>query len=390
MKRKTRGSNGGFIPRLSVSALEPQLFWRDFISKRQPAVFDSLIDDPDWKGHLWTNAYLAGKCNEEVVRVEVRQDGMRGFGRGVETSMPFSDFLTRLEKAYGGDFEYYMTTQELSYDEEGRPSLVSPPVQQLVGDFPWRPRIMGNLVLQNANLWFGTSSVPTSSGLHHDYHDNLYLLLRGRKTVTLYAPSELAGMYTHGTVREMHPNGRINYEGHPPTNADGSHSAAAILSAAACRLDCLGKELDDNYSIKKIRARSESEIEAEMDREMELILDHEMNEDDEDRDDDENEEQDEEKASTKQPPNFSRVDLSLPLTELRQQVPLFPIEPFATVELNKGQMLYLPAGWFHEVRSEGSVEGHLAFNYWFHPPDGNSFEQPYAKNFWLRDWESRS
>ena len=57
-----------------------------FKELQRAAVFDSLIDDPDWKGHLWTNAYLAGKCNEEVVRVEVRQEGMRGFGRGVETS----------------------------------------------------------------------------------------------------------------------------------------------------------------------------------------------------------------------------------------------------------------------------------------------------------------
>ena len=184
MKRKTRVPNGNIIPRLSVSSLEPQLFWRDFISKRLPAVFDSLIDDPDWRGHLWTNAYLAGKCNEEVVRVEVRPEGLQGFGRGVETSMPFPDFLTRLEKAYGGDFEYYMTTQELSYDKEGRPLLVSPPVHQLVGDFPWRPRIMVNLVLQNATDGLVLAQFPRASnlGLHHDFHDNLYLLLRGRKT----------------------------------------------------------------------------------------------------------------------------------------------------------------------------------------------------------------
>jgi hypothetical protein len=30
--------------------------------------------------------------------------------------------------------------------------------------------------------------------------------------------------------------------------------------------------------------------------------------------------------------------------------------------------------------------GHLALNYWCYPPDGNSFEQPYADNFWSCRW----
>ena len=45
-------------------------------------------------------------------------------------------------------------------------------------------------------------------------------------------------------------------------------------------------------------------------------------------------------------------------------------------ELEAGQMLYLPCGWFHEVRSYGSSKegGHLALNYWFHPPDNTDPE----------------
>lgn len=51
-----------------------------------------------------------------------------------------------------------------------------------------------------------------SSGLHHDYHDNLYILLRGRKRFRLYPPSEARNMYTHGQVQHVHPNGRIVYK----------------------------------------------------------------------------------------------------------------------------------------------------------------------------------
>lgn len=52
-----------------------------------------------------------------------------------------------------------------------------------------------------------------SSGLHHDFHDNLYILLRGRKQFTLYDPSHAADMYLNGTLQKVHPNGRIVYKG---------------------------------------------------------------------------------------------------------------------------------------------------------------------------------
>lgn len=50
------------------------------------------------------------------------------------------------------------------------------------------------------------------------------------------------------------------------------------------------------------------------------------------------------------PSNFSRVDPSLPRSELEQKFPLFVDAQECLVEVQAGQMLYLPAGWFHEVR----------------------------------------
>lgn len=69
---------------------------------------------------------------------------------------------------------------------------------------------------------------------------------------------------------------------------------------------------------------------------------------------------------------------------------------FTAFELNAGQMLFLPAGWFHEVRSCGRTsvpssdctkggsiyDVHLALNYWFHPCDNDQFEKPYQLDFW--------
>ena len=49
----------------------------------------------------------------------------------------------------------------------------------------------------------------SSTGLHHDYHDNLYVLLRGKKRFRLYPPSLADRMYVHGQLQRVHPNGRI-------------------------------------------------------------------------------------------------------------------------------------------------------------------------------------
>ena len=65
-------------------------------------------------------------------------------------------------------------------------------------------------------------------------------------------------------------------------------------------------------------------------------------------------------------------------------------------------MLYLPAGWFHEVTSSSAADegntgevaeedkvGHLAFNYWFHPPDRLEADKPYSSDFWQKDYDRR-
>ena len=134
------------------------------------------------------------------------------------------------------------------------------------------------------------------------------------------------------------------------------------------------------------------------------------------------------------PPNFSKVDTTLPLESLKLMFPLYyealtnssirsgssssnSSSPHDTedhlkssdntisqsitsngcgvrcmqVTIKAGEMLYIPTGWFHEVRSTGGgIDGHLALNYWFHPPDGLTFEKPYTTDFWVNDWNRRN
>lgn len=56
-----------------------------------------------------------------------------------------------------------------------------------------------------------------------------------------------------------------------------------------------------------------------------------------------------------------------------------------------------------QVTSLASEDGHMAFNYWFHPPDalapsntsatdaknGRETASPYSSSFWQSDWEAR-
>lgn len=62
----------------------------------------------------------------------------------------------------------------------------------------------------------------SSSGLHHDFHDNLYILLRGSKRFRLFPPRTAPDMYLRGKIRHIYPNGRIVYEGQGDIQPDGS------------------------------------------------------------------------------------------------------------------------------------------------------------------------
>lgn len=110
------------------------------------------------------------------------------------------------------------------------------------GDFPWRPSLLGNLIVQNINIWIGRSSEGSCSGLHHDYHDNLYMLLKGSKSFKLFSPVEQPNMYCHGELLRIHPNGRINYVDQP-TRADGAAVGAEKALQAAIKLDQMAKKV---------------------------------------------------------------------------------------------------------------------------------------------------
>ena len=465
--RGWHGSEG--IATVPAKDLSAERFFAEYVSPRRPVVLDGAPSDEAWQASKakWGLGYLKERAGGMPVKVERAADasGRRRFGLGSEEQMRFGAFLDELER---GSEAVYLTTQETaSLDASDAPDIMGAPLLALRDDFPLRPELAGGLVPASVNLWLGRSRDGASSGLHHDYHDNLYVLLAGQKRFRLFSPRDAHRLYVKGDIETVHPNGRICYAGRT-TFADG-HDAQAERAAAAAQ------------ALADAEDGGEDAIEAALEAVLEAEMAGGAGEDDESaegsvgEDEEEDEEEDEAEisgadiggwrglweggqreaeasaeaakdlegraegdiegaleaalereisrrgaeeggeadagdaaAAVEAPPagakgatagggakglpdNFSEADLSLPTEELHRRYPLLREATMLECTVRAGQMLYLPAGWFHEVTSfsTGGDEPHMAFNYWFHPPDADSFEKPYSSSFWEDDFAER-
>lgn len=114
--------------------------------------------------------------------------------------MRFQDLLTHVEN--NCPF-YYLTSQTEDYEGSDLPALLASPLTRLADDFPLRPRLFAPLVPYQLNVWLGQAKDGASSGLHHDFHDNLYLLLRGAKRFQIFSPRDAGKMHTRGTLADI-------------------------------------------------------------------------------------------------------------------------------------------------------------------------------------------
>ena len=104
------------------------------------------------------------------------------------------------------------------------------------------------------------------------------------------------------------------------------------------------------------------------------------------------------------PANFSQIRPGMSAKDVETRFPEFSNAAGVSCDISAGEMLYLPAGWYHNVTSfnappaaagasgsdpKQASSSHLAFNYWMHPPDTPDFERPYSSRFWEDDWEAR-
>jgi hypothetical protein len=323
--------------------------------------------------------YLQDKAGHQTVKVERRRNHSDGYGQGNEVSMKFSQFLQLLQKK---DELHYLTTQDVHSNNDGRPEILPQFMEALSDDFPIQPSLMGNLIPQIVNLWMGHTNdnennpSGSSSGLHHDYHDNLYIVLRGRKRFRLFSPMDIQYLYTRGSLLQVHPNGRINYAGEETTPYGADLGADAAAEAAKRQVAAEERLHRAETAMEEGRDGAEEELaaaEEELEEAMEALIDAEA-------DDDEDDEECSEvifdgnskhvvDKTVKNPNNFSKIPSHLleNASKSNDEFPNLQKATMAYCTIDAGEMLYLPASWFHEVTSYGGEgEGHhVALNYWY-------------------------
>lgn len=259
-------------------------FRREHVLRRRPVVIrTSGPAELGWRTERWTTDYLVERAGEVPVLVQLRQGGVFSPVRGAGTHqrMSFADFVHRVMEGPEGDESLYLNVQD--YGQQ-----VGPPLDRLQEDFSV-PEYFRHMPLRWVNLWMGRTAGAAHSQLHHDYHDNLYCVVSGRKHFVVFPPTDAPCLYTRGRPLRIEPNGLIHYA--PEQRARQPHFSLV---------------------------------------------------------------------------NTQRVDPGR-FPRYRQTRP-------ASATIEPGDLLFLPAGWFHEVRSEGA---HIAINFWADPPSSEQVSPDY-------------
>ena len=121
-------------------------------------------------------------------------------------------------------WELYLNTQTdglFSAPSDSRP-FTSP--AHLVKDELRPPEFLQSRV-QFVNLWVGSGS--GRSMLHSDGSENLYVMHRGRKKITLWPPSEIEAARVSFAVKQINPSGLVEF--YNPSDARGSNSLQSLF-----------------------------------------------------------------------------------------------------------------------------------------------------------------
>mmetsp|Transcript_22038 Transcript_22038/g.33656 ORF Transcript_22038/g.33656 Transcript_22038/m.33656 type:complete len:477 (+) Transcript_22038:143-1573(+) len=415
------------IPTITFDDTSPEVFFRDFVSKRKPCIISghpALNDGTSWRDQFTYNKLVAC-AGTEIVQVEKRLALSETFGQNRtaerQIEMSVQEFLDCVCDGKAGKRKrestnkcttdglngenLYLSTQSHEDDDEFSHPFSAPCRQMMEkGWIPMKPDLAGGLILQSCNLWMGRSRDGSSSGLHHDYHDNLYVLVRGKKRFRLFSPDQAENLATNGIIDRVYFNGRISYvdaetraDGRPidfSGDEDGDEDEFSATNEESTNQDVIiGKGFD------YVSSGEEEDEDIDWEANGEDNFDEEMNvaENDLEQDDTKNISNVADAGDNDKPvDSFSRIDFtSKDRCAILNEFPNFEKCTECILEVEAGQMLYLPCGWFHEVTSfsektnSSSTEDdamkncHIAVNYWFHPPDNlNNETRPYSSNFW--------
>ena len=167
----------------------PVEFYRNWVCPNVPVIFKHSINH--WPAlQKWTPAYLREKLGDKQVSVTVTPNGLADavndakFILPEERKMLFSEFLDIMESPnLGQPGIFYVQKQNGNFTDEF--SEINADAKT---DIKWATEAFGKNP-DAVNFWMGDSRAITS--LHKDHYENLYCVISGQKTFTLYPPTDL-------------------------------------------------------------------------------------------------------------------------------------------------------------------------------------------------------
>ncbi|RVX72666.1 hypothetical protein B0A52_04064 [Exophiala mesophila] len=243
---------------------------------------------------------------------------------------------------------YYLQSQNSNLTTTG----LSPLYDEMPETIPFAKPVLGEP--DAVNLWIGGDRSITTT--HRDPYENLYLVLRGSKTFTLWPPVEEMCLSA-----KLVRTGRFVLRGR-----GGGGGSGHDVDGGDTIVDSKGGNEGSAFSLFEVQLDDDSDDQQQRNGRVEG------------RGGSDEEKQDEETkgACSSSPSQHGRIpwipiDPSLPRSTLEQLYPYYRHARPETVTVEAGEMLYLPAGWFHHVRQQcgqwddGSRAPCVAVNYWF-------------------------
>ncbi|KAF9399055.1 JmjC domain-containing protein 7 [Mortierella sp. AD011] len=291
----------------------------------------------------WTNEYLSKTLGEKEITVACTPNGWadavvddKYFAMPCEKKMTFEQFLdgmpirTQKNKTMGDDHveprgqdcydvenrfkdlglkdgeQEVDPYQEVRYIQLQNGNLMTE-YEELLEDVPSDISFASEALAKQpdaVNFWYGDERSTTS--LHKDHYENIYGVIAGRKIFTLIPPTEQYCLHEKQYIAATYTDTQNSNSGSTPSSSTNS------LSTSSPR-----------YKLEPMEPLTYTKWIA-------LNPSHE------------------------------------PRSELLEKYPRFHMcQPFR-IELNPGELLYLPAMWYHQVEQEPDHEGKcIAVNWWY-------------------------
>ena len=313
-------SSSSSIPQIDASELTALRFFREFVSQSKPLIINGLVDH--WAVDHWADdEYICDASNDPEVSVNVTPNGwgdcihkIRGgedvFVRPEERTMKLSEFLSILD---GVDSEHFDGAAYISHQNDSLRTQFSALMKDVDDVLPLAREAFDSMP-DASNLWLGNEK--SVSSLHKDHYENMYVVVHGVKHFLLFPPADVAFL-ENGVDDQNFRTSRFIYCRSDPQNEtdrndeteDGFHDHEFENAIP----------LEDNSSSPSWKVLMDDDGEGGCVTTTPWVRPWD--------------------ESTGPPPRTS------------------PIE----VVVRKGQVLYLPALWYHQVSQRGRT---IAVNYW--------------------------